>query len=343
MSDMARSSGTVIGVVCGSDDVRNVAWDYGTPTHSSGTNDSWAMLKLVQPGLTLHRIHLTPGYYRQHRRWSVGDYDLLWNTISDEDQNAKTLAVAQKFVSETKLPVINPPKLIPTTSRVEIARRLAGLDGVRVPKVLLLRNPTRERVGKMVEAADFKFPAIVRRTGTHNGVVVGLFPDLDSLEDIFGDRKNEYFLIEFVDVRRADGNNSKTRFFFIGDQIITRQHIIAKDWSIHGRSSSEMREPGNEHLLAESRAMLSDGFDALPEETRRRLHAIRERAGLDYCGLDCALMPDGEIVLFECNATMNFNPHLQKGRTAHNMLALPRVLDAMRGLIETRTGKKAAG
>ena len=34
------------------------------------------------------------------------------------------------------------------------------------------------------------------------------------------------------------------------------------------------------------------------------LQAIRERIGLDYCGVDCGLDASGNIVVFEVNASM---------------------------------------
>jgi glutathione synthase/RimK-type ligase-like ATP-grasp enzyme len=34
------------------------------------------------------------------------------------------------------------------------------------------------------------------------------------------------------------------------------------------------------------------------------MHIIRERIGLEYCGIDCALDASGNLVLFEANASM---------------------------------------
>lgn len=327
-----------IGVICGCDRATNIVWEYAERTHSIGNNDSLAMLKYLEPAVKLHRMHIAPSYFRQVRRWHFRDCDLVWNAISDEIQNQKTLAIAQKLMTESKLPIVNAPALIPRTSRFETARRLIGIDGVLVPKVLVLRNPTLERVGRMVRDRDFAFPAIVRRTGTHNGEVVGRFDRLEDLEPIFGDRKNEYNLIEFVDVRPPDGFYRKTRFFFVGDQILTRQHIISDEWSVHGRSSRRLMADHPE-LRDEARDRLINGFASLPAATRRAIHEVRARIGLDYFGLDCAIKDSGEVVIFECNATMNFNPYFRNPATQHNRAAFPRMMEALRRLIEAKTGK----
>jgi hypothetical protein len=336
MTGMAGGNIPTVGVICGGDAAKAIVWDYDPNTRVDGNNDTLAMLGLLEPQIQVRRVFLSPAYFRQPRRYDFRKFDLVWNSISDEVQNPKILAIAQKLVAEAKLPTVNPPSLIPKTSRAETAKRLAGIDGVVAPKVLVLRNPSRERVGRQVEEAGFVFPAILRRTGTHNGEVVGIVDDLDGLEPIFGDRKHEYNLIEFVDVRRDDGLYRKTRFFFVGDQVITRQHIVSDDWSVHGKSSRRVMS-SREDLLVESRAMLIDGFEALPDHVRTAVHAIRERMGLEYLGLDCCIRENGEIVVFECNATMNFNPFFRNPAMQHNRAALPRYLDAVRALVMARS------
>jgi glutathione synthase/RimK-type ligase-like ATP-grasp enzyme len=329
-----------VGVICGGDAAKAIVWDYDPNTIVQGNNDTLAMLGLLEPHIVVRRVFLAPSYFRQPRRYDFRKFDLVWNSISDEVQNSKILAIAQKLATEAKLPIINPPVLIPRTSRAETAKRLAGIEGVVVPKVLVLRNPSRERVARQIDEAGFGFPAILRRTGTHNGEVIGLFDDLDSLETIFGDRKHEYNLIEFVDVRPGDGLYRKTRFFFVGDQVITRQHIVSDEWSVHGKSSRRIMS-SRDDLLVESRAMLTDGFEALPEQVRTRVHAIRERMGLDYLGLDCCLLQSGDIVVFECNATMNFNPAFRNPAMQHNRASLPRYLEALRALVMARSRTRA--
>ena len=326
-----------IGVLCGCDRNRDLVLDPLSRTHGVGNNDGLFMLRLVEPRLAISRLHITPKYFRQTRvRWNLNRADLIWNVISDIDQNPLTLDVARKMLETTKVPVINPPRLVSMTRRHDLPPRLAGLDGVHAPQCLLPKYPTRERVEKLLKEKDFRFPAILRRTGSHNGEVVGIIDSLDGLEPIFGDRKSEYYLIEFVDVRRGDGLYRKTRFFFVGDEIITRQHIVGDEWSVHGRSSRGAAD--DDPRFVESAAMLIDGFEALPAATRAAVHAIRERIGLDYCGLDCCLMEDGTVVVFECNATMNFNPRFRNARTQHNRAALPRMVSALSKLVVAKTG-----
>lgn len=326
-----------VGVLTGSDGIRHMVTDTGEPTGGAGNNDCIRMINMLDPPVDLRRMHITPGYFRGSRRYALERCDLLWNAITDMDQNAETLEVARKMLNEVKKPVINPPEFIPRTRRHEIPKVLADLDGVTAPKVLRVKYPTLERVRRLVAEHDFKFPAIVRPIGTHNGQIVGLFDAIEDMEVIFGDRKTEYYIIEFADVRRPDGYFHKTRFYFVGEEILIRQHIIADEWSIHGRSGRGVLAT-NDNLQAECRAMLLNGFEALPAPTRAALHSIRQRVGLDYCGLDCAIVEDGSIIVFECNATMNFKPNFRNPATQHNRAALPRMLSAIRRMIHAKTG-----
>ena len=326
-----------VGVLTGSDDIRHRVTDGSERTGGAGVNDCIRMINMLDPPVDLRRMHITPGYFRGSRRYALGRCDLLWNAITDMDQNAETLEVARKMLTGVKKPVINPPELIPRTLRNEIPKVLVDLDGVKAPKVLRVKYPTLERLKRLVADHDFKLPAIVRPVGTHSGQIVGLFDTVEDMQVIFGDRKTEYYITEFVDVRRTDGYFHKTRLYFVGEEILIRQHIIADEWAIHGRSSRRVL-PTNENLQAECRAMLINGFEALPAPTRAALHSIRQRVGLDYCGLDCAVVEDGSIVVFECNATMNFKPNFLNPATQHNRAALPRMLSAIRRMIHAKTG-----
>ncbi|MFC4440678.1 ATP-grasp domain-containing protein [Caulobacter henricii] len=305
----------------------------------TGNNDGHTMLSMLCPSIELGRIHVAPSYFRQSKRWNPNAADLLWNIISDVDQNPDTLDIARKLVSTASRPIVNPPSLMGRTRRHTLAGLLQGLDGVIVPKVLLLRNPTLERVSKAAAEAGFRFPAILRQTGSHNGEMLGVFNAPEDMAQIFGDRKNAYYLTEFVDVRRADRFYRKSRFFFVGDTIITRQHVIADKWYVHGGAGVLAEHAA---LRDEARAMLIDGFEALPLATRTAVDAIRQAIGFDYCGLDCCIQEDGRVVVFEANATMNFSPRFDNQTTQHNRAALPRMLAALRRLIEAKTGRTLA-
>ncbi len=326
-------------VLCGSDRERSVAWDRTTGIDSTGNNDSWRLINQLD---TLHfswrRIHITPGYFRQPRRWSFEKYHVIWNMITDPDQNPATLEVATKMLSAVRLPVVNRPAQMETTRRDQISERLQGTPDVVVPKVLLIRNPSRERIARAVDAAGFRFPAIVRLTGTQSGKVLGLFERLDELEPIFGDRRNAYFMIEFFNLQFSDGHFRKTRYLFVGDRIVPRQHIVSDGWNIHGADARRVTAK-SEAFQRESDDLLIGGIEALPRSIRTRLEAIRARIPLDYCGIDCCVTEDDRLVVFEVNATMNVWPSGDRMNDTARRLPAERAVAATRRLLLAKTGR----
>ena len=66
------------------------------------------------------------------------------------------------------------------------------------------------------------------------------------------------------------------------------------------------------------------------------LCAIAERLGLDYAGVDFGLNPDGEVLLFEANATMVINPPDADPRWDYRRGPVEAVLDAARAMIRRR-------
>ena len=325
-----------VGLLIGSDQARGHAFDPGLATHSHGTGDAIALINLLgRDEFEFNRLHVTRHYFKKGVRWDLRRFAVLWNLISDPDQNPETLDVVDRLTAGFPGGVINPGQRVRRTRRHEVWRALAGLPDVHAPKVLRLKYPSLERLKAAAAAENFRFPAIVRRTGTHSGEVVGVFGRPEDIEGVYGDRRSEYYVTEFVDVRRDDGLYRKTRFFFIGEAAVVRQHIVHDQWSIHGRASRDFMV-ARDDLLAESRAMLLGGYEALAPTTQRALHAVRQAIGLDWFGLDAYVRPDGGLVVFEANATMNFNPSFRNPHTQHNRAALPRALDALGKLLRAK-------
>ncbi len=328
-----------VGFLVGNDTDRTIQFDQTGVVNLVGNNDADHVLRLLGGAdFSSARLHLAPGYYRKALRWRTEGIEVIWNMVSDADQHPKTLDVIDEFTTRIGLPVIDPARGVLQTRRHQIAKRLAGIDNVHMPKTLLLHYPTLERVRRQVEEADFQFPAIVRRTGTHNGQMLGVFASPEEIAGVYGDRSQDYYLTEFVDFRWPDGLFRKTRFFFVGDEVVVRQHTVSEGWNIHGRTGREMADhPGR---LGEARAAMEGGFPGLPIRTQQALKAIRGRVGLDYFGLDANLDPDGGVLVFEANATMNFLPRDRQMRP-NSMAAVAPMVAAVRKLLLAKVAQSA--
>lgn len=322
-----------IGFVVGNDTDRAIEFDQAVNVALRGNNDADLVLKLAfdEAEFDWTRLHMTPSYFRKTKRWDTSKVDVLWNMVSDADQNPKTLDAIERFTADFDIPVIDPPRQVRQTRRHQIALRLAGIDNVHMPKTLLLRNPTLERVKRQVEEVGFRFPAILRRTGSHNGEFIGLFATPEQIQGVYGDRGRDYYMTEFVDFRWPDGLYRKTRFFIVGGEVVIRQHVVSSAWNIHGRTAREMvNQPAHE---AEGLALLTGGFPALPTITQTALSAISRSVGLDYFGIDANLDPQGRLVVFEANATMNFLPRNGQMRQRSLASVAPMVASVRRLLL----------
>lgn len=339
-SSEARTRPIHVGMIVGNEHDRALERKVGQAIKLTGNNDINKIIDMIDRSEVVTKtIHLTPSYFRKSIRHDISKVDVFWNRISDADLNPELIAVADRFVRQSNRNVIDAPANMSGSRRHRVSEKLASLEGVRMPKTLLLRMPDRHRVARQLAAVDFRFPAILRAAGTHSGEIVALIDDIDGASPIFGDRKNEYYITEFVDVRGSDDLYRKSRFFVVGDRIIVRQHIIAKNWNIHGASSREYMVHHPE-LLDEARKVLIGQVDSLKDETLRALHLIRDTMDLEYFGIDACVMPDGSLTVFEANATMNFNPTFRNPATQYNRAALAPMVEAVRRLLVAKAAKR---
>jgi hypothetical protein len=143
----------------------------------------------------------------------------------------------------------------------------------------------------------------------------------------------EYYLTSFVDYRSSDGLFRKIRFFFIGDRIIIRHQLVSDHWNVHGADRDRFMSH-RPTLLDDERRLIEAGIEQLPPITRTALAGIRRAIGLDFFGLDCSLLADGRLILFEANATMNFlHPSLEDPRFPHLRQSITLGREAFKALL----------
>jgi hypothetical protein len=167
-----------------------------------------------------------------------------------------------------------------------------------------LASPTREKLRKQLADGRFRFPGLLRVAGTQIGETLRLVHGPRDVEPVCDDPTRRYILTEFVEFRSPDGYYRKTRFLFVGGRTVIRHRIVSTSWNIHSGSRDGIMTD-NAALAAEEDAFIAAGPEGLPAPLQRALAAVRGRMGLDYFGMDCALGPSGELLLFEANPTMN--------------------------------------
>ena len=286
-----------------------VGADEGTKVNSAGryrVAGSSDIFKLIPESLKYDRVNLRWQALRQGMRPDLGRYDCVLNLVTDPDQQPRTLEAVQKLLRGYRGRIVNRPEAVLRTTRDLVARRLAGIRGLRVPKVLRLRNPKPGAASKAAERAGLAFPLIVRVAGTHTGRVLGLSDDAAGLDALCGGR-GDFIATEFVDYRSADGLFRKYRFWAFGKRSIFRHMVASDDWNVHVKARLAFMLERND-LIAEEQKLLTLAEGAFPPQIHAVFDAVRTRIGLDFFGMDFALGSDGQVILFEANATMNFFP-----------------------------------
>lgn len=294
----------------------------------SGNSDVY---RLLPDTLAFDQINLGKQFLKAAGRSDPNRYQCVLNLVSDPDQHPRTLERIRKLLRGYRGRVINRPEAVLHSTRDQVAKRLAGIDGLTVPKVLRLRNPKPGAARAAVERAAIDFPLIVRFAGTHTGLIIGLIGDAAELEAACAAR-GEYILTQFVDYRSADGLFRKFRIWSFGGRTIFRHLTTADEWNIHTKMADRFMFDRPELVDEEIKLMVRPEGD-FPGDVHRIFGEIRGRMGLDYFGVDFGFDREGRMVLFECNATMTYYPLVVAPRFAFRQKLLAPTREAVAAML----------
>jgi len=239
----------------------------------------------------------------------LGEVQLVVNLISDADQGGAVLPLAARLVASLGKPVINDPAKIQRTTRDAVADLLPGIAGCRIPRILRLAAQSDVSATTLAKLLPFSFPVLARPAGTHGGDDFEKIGDLEALARFLSERPDsDHYVIEYIDTASTDGHFRKYRFIYVGGQVLPYHLAIGTDWKLH-HDNTDMAS--HAWMQEEEAAFLNAPGSVFSAANYRALDAIRERIGLDFFGIDCALDRDGNLVVFEVNASMlvhNDNP-----------------------------------
>jgi len=227
---------------------------------------------------------------------------LVINLVSDADQTGDLLPLAADLVDRLGLPTVNHPRKVAQTTRDAVAKLLAGIPRCRVPQALRLKAGCDHSEAALKAMLPFTSSCLARPVGTHGGDDFEKLEDLAGLSAFLSQRANhDHYLIEYIDYLSDDGHFRKYRFIFVDDQVLPYHLCIGRDWKLH-HINTDMAH--HAWMQQEEAAFLSESGAVFGQTQMRALHDIRARMGLDYFGIDCGLDRDGNIVVFEVNASM---------------------------------------
>ena len=275
---------------------------------------------------TVHRLYLVD------ERHTISDpvprYDVVWNIIAESPEALQYLALANHFMQAQSRPALNAPSRVIGTARPLLATTLAD-TGARVAPIAIV-DFAALRAGNI----PVEFPIIARPLGSHAGH--GL-ERLDASTDCYAYAERhpspQYFVSPFIDYSSADGYFRKYRFVFV-DSVPYPVHLaISPNWMIHYYNA-----PMGEYqwMRDEEAAFLEDPRGAFHERRYDVLLNIGTAVGLEYFGIDCAVDPEGNILVFEADAAMLVHSSDPEDVYPYKHRFVPRIYRAVEQMIDTR-------
>ena len=263
----------------------------------------------------------------------VPPFDVVFNSIADPDRGAVYLREAAAFVGRHDRPVLNPPERIAITRRDRLAECLSDIPGLLLPQT---RRLGRDDLARLA-TSDAPGPAqVVRPVGSHGGEGLRRIERPGELAGYLGEIPfSAHYLTDYCDFRSPDGWFRKYRFVFVDRDVYPYHLAISREWKVHYWRVDMNEAPW---MKREEEAFLADYRSIFPGELGEAIRTVARRLDLDYAGMDCGLMPDGRLVLFEANANMLVHLYESRESYPYKHAYVPRIFEAAARMIEHRRG-----
>ncbi len=265
---------------------------------------------------------------------SLPPYDLVFNAIGDADLAGPAAATLAAFLARCERPLLNRPERVARTRRHAMPDLLGGIPDLVVPPVLRWRadaGGAAALAAAVAARADLPPPWLVRPIGSHGGIGLRRCDDAAALAALALRAGEDYYLTAFHDYRSPDGCYRKYRLIFVDGAAYPYHLAISPHWLVH-YGSAGMREAAWKR--AEEERFLADPAAQLGARAMTAIGAVAQRLGLDFAGIDCALLPDGRVLLFEANATMNVHLNDPPDLFPYKQRYVPRIFAAFAAMLE---------
>lgn len=269
----------------------------------------------VIPNTTVTTLHLGGVEQLQNIKLPFKP-DIVFNAICDPEIHNRSLALLDDMKFKDTLPMLNTTEGIRKTKRDELSQQLPPFKDFIIPKTYRIKPHSKTDIinsaKKYFDGKAFLF----RPVSSHGGTGLIRIDDYHLADfDNYPLDGKEYFISEFIDFKSSDGLYRKARFFVIDGAIYPRHFVISQEWKVHASSNSILLDK-NSLIEEESKFIVTP-----PVVLKKLCRHIHKYLKLDFFGVDCALMPDGQAVLFEANVCMRpfspiSSPHLHDARTA---------------------------
>jgi hypothetical protein len=275
---------------------------------------------MVDPlAAALHRFYLTGGPLPE----GLPNYDVIFNAIGEAEHAHDAIELARQFIDEHEGRVINRPEHLRKTARPHLADALNGVFGCIVPRT--------QRAAREEAAARNGFPFLIRPVDTHAGRGLKRIDDAGTLAQYLRTRGDDRFdVVPFVDYHSEDGYYRKYRVILV-DGVPYPYHLaISPEWMVHyiktPTASIEWMRDEELRFLRDPRSVFATWDRTFTE--------MAQAIGLEYFGVDCTLLRDGTVLVFEADAAMLV--HCREPADSYKHQYVPRIFHAVEALLAKR-------
>ena len=253
--------------------------------------------------------------------------DVVVTGIAESDANTERLRLAETIVEKLGLPIVNAPRRVLGTNRVQVWQTLHTVPNVVVPQTLRMNREALER-----GEPRLPFPIVVRPVGSHAGHDLARIEDAEQLRQYVHRVQSEaFFVMPFVDFSKVDGYYRKYRIIVV-DGVPYAYHLaISPRWMIH-YYNAPMRE--NVWMRDEEAHFLAQFEDVFGPELQSALRTIASSLQLEYFGIDCSIDRQGHLVLFEADPAMIVHAGDDPAMFGYKIPAARRIFNAFERMID---------
>ncbi|MBF0563300.1 MAG: tetratricopeptide repeat protein [Alphaproteobacteria bacterium] len=254
--------------------------------------------------------------------------DVVFNLMGEVEKHGGHFGPLKELAARLGKPLLNPPDRVVRTGRDQVEILFGSIPGLRIPKV---RRMERD---EPADFAAFDGPVLIRPGGAHGGKNLSLVATPSDVEAYLAKLPYDHFLLtEFCDFKGDRECYRKYRFIFVDRQPYPYHLAIGGNWLVHwwraemGRS--EWKKQEEEAFLTDWRQVFGPRATAAVEDVARRLD-------LDYGGMDCSILPNGEVLFFEANACMLMHLDDAEAEFPYKHRAVPLIRDAVSRMVRDR-------
>lgn len=222
-----------------------------------------------------------------------------------EDMLQRVSALAERL----GVKVVNHPNLAVQATRQKNAARFAGQSGIIFPGTQRYRSDKARQSELIADIEDrYGYPVIIRTVFQQMGVGTSLAGNRQELGEVL-DRLGgtQFYAIAYFLNRHSDGLYRSLRAAFVEGRPLVIRADYSETWNVRARR--QLHQQGFyrkcPELLQHANNIVRNPEAELGRGVLDRLERIAQLMPLEIFGMDFDVTDDGDLLIFEANATMN--------------------------------------